>query len=172
MEAIVMTQAILTKFYANLEKQEVTYNSSDVAPGGAIQVGYSGVVDSIGYVEISGRNATPRTAQQGDQVVKFEGKNYIIAKVGEMSKTFALSFKGGKTLSLSTLQQSTKSKIGATPCTEITMKEYFALKGKTLTLTAITEDSEVQVVVGGQAQPEPGKSLATRSAKAYIFAVK
>lgn len=118
-------EANAKKIVADFLTGNKTYQSSGLA-GQLINPGFVGKVEGIDLVTLSGINITPRTPQQGPQIMN----GVVVAEVGDPSKVMSLVFEGGRTIALATLNNHPGSTIDGQPWSDFA--DYGSLVGKTL----------------------------------------
>lgn len=112
---------------ATFLNSDATYSGSGFS-GRLINPGYSGKVVGLELRELEGVNVTPRSKEQGPQMI---GKE-IVANEGENSVVLSLIFEDGRSIALPSLTNHPESTIDGAACNKLSGKEWGAMIGKTL----------------------------------------
>lgn len=144
---------------------KATYAGSGFS-GRLINPGYSGKVTAIDLRELEGVNITPRTKEQGPQMIG----GVKVADVGAPSVVLSLIFEDGRSVALATLTNHPDTTIDSTHANKMTGEQWNALIGQTLNCVDRVADDDRQNI---RRIPGPdGKSTVQKNAmQKYTFAI-
>jgi hypothetical protein len=157
-------EANAKKVVADFLAGNKTYQSSGLA-GQLINPGFVGKVELIDLVALTGANITPRTPQQGPQIMN----GITVAEVGDPSKVMSLVFEGGRSVALATLNNHPGSTIDGAPWTDFS--DYGSLIGKTLKCIDRIADTD-RMNSRRIAQADGSFALQTNPMQKYTFATQ
>lgn len=116
---------------------KATYAGSGFS-GRLINPGYSGKVTALELRELEGINVTPRSKEQGPQMVG----NVVVADEGENSVVLSLIFDDGRSIALPSLTNHPLSTIDGVACNKMTGEAWAALVGKQINCIDRIADAE------------------------------